>query len=46
MRQPNDLETEFAANISEILKNHSESFFKQNFRKRHKTQKQSQGGVL
>ena len=27
LRQPNDLETEFAAAVSEILENHLESFF-------------------
>ena len=29
LRQPNDLDTKFAATASEILENHSENFFKQ-----------------
>ena len=36
----------FAANVSEILENHSGSFFNQSFRKRYKTQRQSPGGVM
>ena len=41
-----DLETEFAAAVSEILKNHSKSFLNQNCRKRHKAQRQPPGSVL
>ena len=40
------LETKFATTVSEILENHSESLFHQNFRKRYKTQSQSPEGVL
>ena len=46
MGQPNVLVTKFAATVSEILENHSESLFNQNFRKRYKTQRQSPGGIV
>ena len=37
MQRLSNLETEFAATVSEILENDSKSFFNQNCRKRYKT---------
>ena len=37
MREPNNLEAEFAATVSEILDDNSENFLNQNCRKRYKT---------